>query len=178
MAAGKHGCLWALARAALAAIGLGGALTAYYLWPTAHIPRDKPVTKIIVEKGARRLLVMSGDERLATFKVSLGHQPVGAKQCEGDNKTPEGLYTLGEVNRGSKYHLSLPVSYPAPKDRCPTGGSLGGDVMIHGLPNETPWLGRFHRFHDWTRGCIAVTNQEIEELAAVVKPGTPIEIRP
>lgn len=118
---------------------------------------------------------------MKTYRISLGKKPVGDKQFEGDNKTPEGLYTINDKNPHSGYHRNLGVSYPNASDRrkaAQLGKPVGGSIKIHGLPNKVPFLGRLHLLYDWTAGCMAVTNEEIEELYNAVAIGTPIEIKP
>ncbi len=105
----------------------------------------------------------------------------GPKDTEGDNKTPEGIYTIDSRNNKSRYHLSLHISYPNPKDiqhARTLGVSPGGNIMIHGIMNGLGWIGRLHRWFDWTKGCIGVTNPEIDEIARLVPNGTMVEIRP
>lgn len=114
---------------------------------------------------------------LKSYHVSLGKNPLGHKEKEGDKKTPEGLYIINGRNPSSKYHLSLRISYPNERDKLNAenqGFSPGGDIMIHGLPNYTKFLEDYYVSTDWTDGCIAVKNKEIEELWSVVKDGTPI----
>ncbi len=149
------------------------------------VPERAPLTEtadaVLVEKSSRRLLLLKAGEVLREYPISLGRQPVGHKRMEGDGRTPEGLYVLDWRNPDSRYHLSLHVSYPDAADRAAAAGRgvpPGGDIMIHGLPNGLGWLGRRHLDRDWTDGCIAVTNQEIEEIWGAVPNGTPIEIRP
>src|SRR5262249_20352104 len=116
-----------------------------------------------------------------TYTVSLGRNPIGPKTRNGDHKTPEGLYSLDWRNPQSKFHLSLHVSYPNSHDVANArrdGVEPGGDIMIHGLPNRLWWIGRFHRWIDWTDGCVAVTNREMDQLWQSVPDGTPVEIRP
>ena len=118
---------------------------------------------------------------LKTYRVALGGNPIGAKEQEGDMKTPEGVYTIDYRNPNSDYHLALHVSYPSDEDNtraAQRGVNAGFDIMIHGLPNGHGWIGAFHRWKDWTAGCIALTDEEIEELWRVTPDGTPIEIRP
>lgn len=127
------------------------------------------------------MMLMYGPEVLKTYKVSLGSEPVGPKQRQGDHKTPEGAYTLDRRNPRSRFYRSLHVSYPTPEQRAEaakSGADPGGDIMIHGLPNGFGWLGSLHRTMDWTDGCIAVTDQEMDEIWRAVDDGTPIEIRP
>lgn len=135
---------------------------------------------VTVEKASRRLILWSGGRPLKTYSVALGGNPVGAKHREGDQKTPEGRYTLDRRNPASSFHRSLHVSYPSAADASAAaraGVSPGGDIMVHGVRNGFGWIGRLHRCTDWTAGCVAVTNAEIEEIWAAVADGTPIEIK-
>jgi murein L,D-transpeptidase YafK len=139
------------------------------------------VDRVLVEKAARRLTLLSEGKAVRVYDVALGEEPVGPKEREGDGRTPEGLYVIDGRNPQSRYHRSLRISYPGPEDAARAaklGVSPGGDIMIHGLQNGLGWIGALHRTHDWTRGCIAVTNDEIEEIWDLVPDGTPIEIRP
>lgn len=141
----------------------------------------RPVDKIVIKKGQRQLLLMNRGHVVKEYKIALGRNPEGHKQCEGDNRTPEGLYTVDWKTDKSQYHMALHVSYPSRADRDSArkqGCSPGGDIMIHGLPRNLGWLGGLHRLVDWTRGCIAVTNAEIEEIFGLVRVGTPIQINP
>lgn len=136
---------------------------------------------ILVVKSTRTMSLMQGDKVIKTYKVALGTVPVGAKQKHGDHKTPEGDYIISARNPHSEFHLSLRISYPNATDReraRKLGVAPGGDIMIHGLMPEYASLGARHRDTDWTDGCIAVTNQEIEEIWDLVPVGTRIEIRP
>jgi murein L,D-transpeptidase YafK len=146
----------------------------------ALAPVAERADRIVVEKSARRLFLMRGGAIVAEYFVALGAEPLGDKQQEGDERTPEGLYTIDYKNAESAYHLSLHISYPDGEDRAEAkrlGVSPGGDIMIHGLPNRFGFIGGLHRLMDWTDGCIAVTNDEIEEIWAKVAVGTPIEIK-
>lgn len=143
--------------------------------------RTEPVDKVLIEKRKRRLTLISKGKAIKTYKIALGGNPVGPKEREGDNKTPEGTYTIESRNRHSEYHLSLRISYPNEKDRRRAkkrGVSPGGDIMIHGMKNGLAWVGGFHTKMDWTEGCVAVTNKEIEEISRLVPNGTPVEIKP
>ncbi|MCP5367199.1 MAG: L,D-transpeptidase family protein [Hyphomicrobiales bacterium] len=143
-----------------------------------------PVAKadrVLVLKGARKLMLLSHGRTLRAYRVALGRTPEGHKQHQGDGRTPEGSYRLDWRNPDSRYHRSIHISYPAPEDRARArrlGVSPGGDIMIHGLPNGRGWIGAAHAGYDWTDGCIAVTNAEMDEIWALVDNGTPIEIRP
>jgi L,D-peptidoglycan transpeptidase YkuD (ErfK/YbiS/YcfS/YnhG family) len=143
--------------------------------------RTEPVDKVVIEKKNRRLTLLSKGEVIKTYKIALGGNPVGPKERRGDKKTPEGTYSIESRNRDSEYHLSLRISYPNAKDKKRAedlGVSPGGDIMIHGIKNGLSWIGGFHTEFDWTEGCIAVTNKEIEEIARLVPDGTTVEIRP
>lgn len=144
--------------------------------PSLHLP---PVDRLVVNKAKRQMLAYSGGRLVHTFEgIQLGDAPVGQKQFEGDERTPEGRYSIDYRNPRSRYHLSLHISYPdkAARDFARQAGrSPGGDVFIHGQPNSLP-LGRMRG--DWTNGCIALSNDEIEALWLAVEDGTQIEIRP
>lgn len=125
--------------------------------------------------------LLAGGKVIRTYKVALGRGGLGPKEREGDGRTPEGHYIIDSRNSSSAYHRSLHVSYPNAEDRRRTarlGVAPGGDIMIHGLPNGMGWLGASHRLYDWTLGCIAVTDPEIDEIWKMVAVGTPVEIRP
>lgn len=153
----------------------------FFLQPTPDLPHGTVITKILVEKSKRHMSVFKGDTLLKTYHISLGNTPTGAKMQEGDGKTPEGMYIIDDKNEHSDYHKNLGVSYPSEADKSRAASMHvppGGDIKIHGLPNGKHWMGRLHLFTDWTAGCIAVTDPEIDELFELVKVGTPIEIRP
>jgi len=137
--------------------------------------------KILIEKKAHRLTVYSERKAPRSFKIALGRGGPAKKLKAGDKLTPEGLYHIGHRNPKSGYHLSLSISYPNAADAAAAkkaGVNPGGDIMIHGIRNGFGWLGRFHLLSDWTLGCIAVTDSEIEELWALAPEGTEVEIRP
>ena len=139
------------------------------------------VDKIVIGKKQRRLMLMSKGEVLKTYKIALGGNPDGPKERHGDNKTPEGTYSIDSRNTNSLYHLSLHISYPNEKDKRRAkalGVSPGGDIMIHGIKNGFSWVRDAHTEVDWTKGCIAVTDEEIEEIGKIVPNGTIVEIRP
>ena len=140
-----------------------------------------PVDKILIEKKARRLMLISKGEVLKTYKIALGGNPNGPKERQGDNKTPEGTYFIDSRNKDSHYHLSLHISYPNERDKKRAkelGVSPGGNIMIHGIKNGFSWVGDSHTEVDWTKGCIAVTDEEIEEIEKLAPNGTVVEIRP
>jgi murein L,D-transpeptidase YafK len=143
--------------------------------------RTEPADKVLIEKKERRLTLRSKGEVIKTYKMALGGDPVGPKERQGDNKTPEGTYIIDSRNGDSDYHLSLHISYPNEKDKMRAkelGVSPGGDIMIHGIKNSFSWVGTSHAEVDWTKGCIAVTDEEMEEIYKLVPNGTIVEIRP
>lgn len=145
--------------------------------------RKEPLVadRVLVEKRAHRLTLLAGGRRLKSYRVALGTGGLAPKVREGDGRVPEGVYRIAARNPRSAFHLSLRISYPDAADlaRARAGGyPPGGDVMIHGLRNGYGWMGRLHTLHDWTKGCIAVTDHEIEEIWRLVPDGTPVEIRP
>jgi murein L,D-transpeptidase YafK len=145
------------------------------------LPPNTTIDRIVVEKSARKLSIFRNGEKLKTYRVALGRNPTGAKQEEGDQKTPEGIYKIDNRNPSSNFHLALHISYPSTEDTAQAaarGLSAGYDIMIHGLPNGRGWLGAFYRRKDWTAGCIALTDEEIEELWRVTPDESPIEILP
>jgi murein L,D-transpeptidase YafK len=147
----------------------------------SRLPDGTRVDKILVEKSKRRLTIFEHGKKLKSYLVSLGRNPKGPKEEEGDEKTPEGNYTIDYKKSDSDYHLALHISYPNKNDikrAQKLGVSPGGAIMIHGIRNGFGRLGGQLKSFDWTLGCIAVTNKEIEELWRVVPKGTPIEIDP
>ena len=144
-------------------------------------PQSDPVDRILIEKSAHTMKLMRHNDVVKTYKVSLSRVPVGAKQHSGDHRVPEGQYFIDSKNRLSKFHLALHISYPNATDRQRAkklGVDPGGNIEIHGLGTAYAWTGSLHRTIDWTDGCIAVTNPEIEEIYPLVPVGTPVEIRP
>jgi murein L,D-transpeptidase YafK len=137
--------------------------------------------KVLVIKSDRRLRLMRGRAVLYEFPISLGWNPVGHKLYEGDGRTPEGRYTLDYFNTQSAFYRSIHISYPNGVDRLRAarrGDRVGGNIVIHGLPNGAAWIGKFQAGTDWTSGCIAVSNDAMDVIWLSVGPGTPIEIRP
>ena len=137
---------------------------------------------ILVEKKLRKMYLIKDGQIIKEYRISLGSNPIGAKQQENDGKTPEGQYVIEMHNPKSKFHRALKISYPNEDDKRwakEHNVSAGGDIMIHGFPNWVPnFLFKYIHKSDWTQGCIAVTNEQIEEIWNLVKNGTPIEIRP
>jgi murein L,D-transpeptidase YafK len=136
---------------------------------------------IVVEKQRHTLTLYFGGTLVRRYAVALGAQPVGDKVRRGDNRTPEGVYHIDARNGQSKFYKSLHISYPdaahAQRARA-LGVAAGGDIMIHGLPRGLEQVGSAHRDFDWTEGCIALTNQEVDEIWSAIADGTPIEIKP
>ncbi|MCB0769980.1 MAG: L,D-transpeptidase family protein [Flavobacteriales bacterium] len=160
------------------AIVAGGA---WYAYPGTPLPAGTRIDSLRVYKSERRMDVYAGGGVVKTYWIALGQEPVGDKQYQGDMRTPEGRYTINDKNPNSGYHKNLGISYPNDADRKEAralGKSPGGDIKIHGLPNGRGYIGKLHRQSDWTWGCIAVTDEEVDELYEAVPIGTPIEIRP
>jgi murein L,D-transpeptidase YafK len=137
--------------------------------------------RVVIEKERRVLTLYGNGRKLGSFQVALGKQPVGRKLCRGDNRTPEGRYYVSGRKENSDFHRALRLSYPSPQDvdrAREAGCDPGGDIMIHGLKPDWAALGKWHRRDDWTKGCIAVTNEEIERIWALVPDGIEVEIRP
>jgi len=155
-----------------AALGLAGC---------SSQPRIEPyfgpqVTRVVVMKDARRMYLMHQDQPLEAYDVALGFAPKGAKQVEGDGKTPEGRYFVDRRNPHSAFHLSLGISYPNEADIAEAkalGRPPGGDIFIHGRAH-----GVRRRGGDWTAGCISVTNKQIEQVYSMVRDGTAVDIYP
>lgn len=146
----------------------------------AASPKGK-VDRVVVYKAKRELHLMNGTKVQKIYKVALGGNPVGHKEVEGDKKTPEGSYTIIQHNPRSQFYKSLRVSYPNELDKkhaAKLKKSAGGDIMVHGLGRGFGFLGAAHRLTDWTLGCIAVTDSEIDEIYASVADGTHIDIFP
>jgi murein L,D-transpeptidase YafK len=160
------------------ALGMGGCSSGKPKEPTAS---EQKADRIEVVKSKHTMTLMASGRALKIYKVALGRGPSGAKEHEGDNKTPEGEYVIDQKNTKSRFHLALHISYPNVDDKKrahDAGFNPGGAVMIHGLESGLGWLGPFQHDMDWTEGCIAVSNSEIEEIWRLVPIGTPIEIKP
>ncbi|KAF0181890.1 MAG: ErfK/YbiS/YcfS/YnhG [Nitrospirae bacterium] len=137
--------------------------------------------RIVVIKSKRVMMLMQNGEILKSYRIALGTNPYGHKVRAGDRKTPEGSYIIDSRNPNSAFHLSLRISYPSRDDvqrAEDLGVSPGGSIMIHGLKPQFAYLGKLHREKDWTEGCIAVTDKEIQEIWRLVPDGTPIVIKP
>jgi len=157
------------------ALGGQGAIPGDVLNPSVVADR------VVIGKIAHRLSLMNHGKPVRTYKVALGSQLNLPKERQGDGRTPEGLYIIDGRNASSAFHRALHISYPnvADRARATAGGfAPGGDIMIHGIRNGLGWIGSLHRIFDWTKGCIAVTDGEIEEIWNAVPNGTVVEIKP
>jgi len=133
------------------------------------------VTSVQVHKADRKMYLLHSDKVLKEYDIALGFAPQGHKQFEGDGKTPEGTYFISHQNPDSKYHLSLGISYPNPADMAfaaQAGERPGGDIFIHGAADGEP------NRRDWTAGCIAVSDRQMERIYSMLRPGTPIHLLP
>jgi murein L,D-transpeptidase YafK len=156
-------------------------LLALCILAEGQLPTTFKADRVVVLKKERTLQLLSQGKIVKTYKVALGGEPVGPKTRQGDHRTPEGSYILDRRNAHSQFYKSIHISYPSAADRTRAGklhASPGGDVFIHGLPNGYGWIGKEHRLKDWTDGCVAVTNEEMDEIWRAVADGTPIEIKP
>jgi murein L,D-transpeptidase YafK len=163
----------------LIVFGVAIAAAIYALSPPGA-PPAVAADKVVVLKSEHQMMLLRNGAVLKTYQVSIGRNPIGPKTRAGDHRTPEGSYVVDWRNPKSKFHLSLHVSYPNARDienGTREGLQPGGDIMIHGMQNGLSWIGRFHRFVDWTDGCIAVTDAEMDQIWRAVPDGTPVEIR-
>lgn len=149
--------------------------------PAAQSGELLPADRVIVHKSERRMELLREGRTIANYKISLGLNPSGHKQREGDYRTPEGSYRLTRRNARSDFFLSVQVSYPEPADIAlarRNGWSPGGLIMVHGLPNEPKYPRNRYLNTDWTDGCIALSNEDMLDFWLLTGPGTPIEIHP
>lgn len=147
--------------------------------PELSLPLEGHIDRIVIEKKARRLSVYQQDKLVREYRIALGFAPDGDKVRQGDGKTPEGIFRVDRRNDRSQYYLSIGIDYPQPDDRkrARLGGyDPGGDIFIHGQPNQIEE--GFRVKGDWTEGCIAIDNHQIDELFAATRIGTEVEIRP
>jgi murein L,D-transpeptidase YafK len=156
---------------------------AFAIWhavaPRPVLPLEEPVDRIVIDKSDRTLALMRDGRMLRRYPMGLGFAPEGDKHRQGDGRTPEGTFRIDRRNDQSRFHLSLGLDYPQPEDiaRAAEGGySPGGDIFIHGQPAGIE--GRARLSGDWTEGCIAVTNANMEEIWRVTPLGTEVEIVP
>ncbi len=165
-----------MAIAVIIAIAIGAPVYAQL-----HSVDRSSVDLVVIYKGDRLLQLKSRGSVVRSYEVALGAQPVGHKLTEGDNRTPEGVYTLDWRNASSQFYRSIHISYPREDDQAAAlrkGLSPGGLIMIHGLPNGRRASEMNHPSSDWTNGCIAVTNEEMDEIWSLVEDGTTIIIFP
>ena len=166
---------------ALIGLVLFQALADAVLYERPPLPALVRADFVLVEKSAHRLTLFSQGTELRRYDVALGRGGLAPKERQGDGRTPEGRYKIDWRLARSDFHRALHISYPSEKDAAAARArhvNPGGAIMIHGLRNGWGWIGRWHRLTDWTNGCIAVTDDEIDEIARAVPDGTPIEIRP
>ena len=158
---------------------ISGLLLALSYMPVAQAEQ---IDQVLVHKSALQMYLLAGEEVVRSYRISLGEQPDGHKQREGDQRTPEGEYVLDWRNPDSRFYKSIRVSYPNTQDQLHADKNNldpGGNIFIHGLPNGLGHLGRFFSDRNWTDGCIAVNdNKQMDEIWQLVKDGTPITIRP
>jgi len=162
--------------------GLATALLAAWLAVApAGASQLEMADRVVVHKAERKLMLMRGDRVLKAFDVALGLSPKGAKQSEGDFRTPEGSYLLSSRNPNSDFFLAIQVSYPGPEDirrAAEAGVAPGGKIMIHGQPNRPNRAPEYYRTRDWTNGCIAVSNADMVDIWLMTPDNTPIQILP
>jgi murein L,D-transpeptidase YafK len=147
----------------------------------SHLFAQPRADLIVIHKSARTMELIHAGHVIKTYRIALGGDPIGPKTRQGDHKTAEGIYVIDRRNAHSQFHRSLHISYPNAADKARArklGVSPGGDIFIHGLPNGYGLVGAAHRVRDWTDGCIAVTDQEIEVIWKLVDNATPVEIKP
>lgn len=149
--------------------------------PMGAMAEAPEVSEVLVRKEERRLYLLSGEQVVRSYRIGLGDNPSGHKLFEGDKRTPEGEYVLDWRNPNSDFYKSIHISYPNKQDRelaSSWGLDPGGSIMIHGLPNEAGDMAFAYLGLDWTDGCIAVSNEEMDEIWQLVADGTPIRIVP
>ena len=165
----------------IAALVILTAAAGYYFYPEPALGSTITIDSLVVIKHERVMKVYNKGELLKSYRIAIGQNANGDKEFEGDKRTPEGNYRIDGRNPNSGYHKNLAISYPSREDRAEAkrkGYSPGGDVKIHGLMNGLGFIGKFHRFFNWTAGCIAVTDDEVDELYRAVSPNAAIVIRP
>jgi len=148
---------------------------------SATVPFSVSADRVVVIKHQHLMMLMKDGQVLTTYRVALGRGGIGPKERARDNRVPEGVYLVAGRNAQSAFHRALRVGYPTTqqvRDAQRKGVDPGGDIMIHGIHNGLGWVGPLQRYMDWTKGCIAVTDGEMDEVWRAVPDGTPIEIRP
>ena len=162
-------------------VALVAALAAFGPTTATGALAELKADRLVVSKSERTLTLERDGRPIRTYLVALGSRPAGHKQREGDRRTPEGVYAIDARNPDSAYHLSLRISYPNDQDRmraAANGVDPGGQIMIHGMGGAATKVSALHPRLDWTDGCVAVTNEEMDEIWRLVDVGTPIEIKP
>ena len=157
------------------------AFLALLLFQVAAADDIPKADKVLVDKSEKRLYLIKDGERFMSLPVTFGGEPKGHKVQQGDQRTPEGHYTLEWKNSNSKFYKSIRVSYPNAEDRAKAerlGVDPGGDIMVHGQANGWQWASPLLQFFSWTDGCVALSNKNMDKVWESVEPGTPIEIRP
>ena len=158
--------------------------TGYYLWPESQLEEGARVDFIQIDKSQRKMTLYYKKDQLACYTIALGGtkpffiHPEGPKRREGDYKTPEGQFRIEEKRAHSEYHRALKISYPSDDPIAMKNRNPGGQILIHGIKNNMNWVGKFQRWIDWTWGCVAVTNTEIEEIYDAVPQNCKVEILP
>ena len=150
-------------------------------WIPSPLEPNQRATRIVIDKSWRMMMIESKGEVLRVYTIGLGDDPIGHKEQRGDSRTPEGVYSIDFKHDKSRYHLSMRISYPNNADRARARKMRvhpGSDIMIHGTPNRLEWWRTMLMDRDWTDGCVAVTNSEIEEIWSLVRVGTQVVIRP
>jgi murein L,D-transpeptidase YafK len=171
---------WILVGSAVVLAAVVAVSGVYFALPVQAPPINPSVDYIVVEKHLHMMQLLDHGTVIRTYRVALGRGGKEAKSIAGDDKVPEGTYRIVGRNPRSAFHLSLRIGYPTEQQKRIAQGlgvDPGGDVMIHGIRNGLGWLGGLHTEVDWTRGCIAVTDSEIEEIWELVPDGTPIKIK-
>jgi murein L,D-transpeptidase YafK len=163
------------------ALLIGGLPVSVSAQPGANFAHSTTADRVLVVKSERRLYLVRDNKIWRSYRIALGRSPIGHKVFEGDGRTPEGLYVLDRKNAGSRFYRSIHISYPSSLDISEArdyGGRPGGLVMIHGQTSNGPNGYYDYRRGDWTEGCIAVSNAEMDEIWTAIEEGTPIEILP
>jgi lipoprotein-anchoring transpeptidase ErfK/SrfK len=163
--------------------GVIALVSSWFLRPPSSPPlsANQRVDSILILKKDHVLELLADGKVVRSYRVALGRGGLAPKGREGDERTPEGLYVIDERNSASRFYKALHISYPDAGDRLRAsrrGVSPGGAIMIHGLPSGLGWIGAAQRFYDWTSGCVAMTDAQMDEIWRVVPVGTPVEIRP
>ena len=153
----------------------------YFFYPEKKMAAKTQIDSLIVYKSKHEMLAYSSGHLIKTYRISMGKNTKGHKEFEGDEKTPEGIYFINSKNTNTKYYKNLSISYPNQTDAKNAkrlSKSPGGNIKIHGLRNGLGFIGKYQRWYDWTAGCIALTNDEMDEIYPAIPIGTKIKIYP